>query len=742
MFAPFDVAFGHASVMTLPVAATVAIAPPDDTVDTNKIIVTGTGTVSSLGPGPLPTYGQPDEEVPTPWGVNKQVTWIPQDATHPIILINSPTLNLLGSVNRTITVKTICDYSWDPIAQGWTEESYTDTTQSTGSGGGGGTGPAGPAGPGYKASSTTSITIGTGSKTFATQAGLAYTIGARARASSNSAPLNWLEGQVSAYSGTTLTITADLISGSGTFTDWNINLAGVQGTQGPTGATGATGPQGSAGATGSQGPIGPPGPTGPTGPQGTQGNPGATGAQGPKGDQGDPGATGATGATGPAGAAGAQGPQGNPGPTGATGPAGPGVPTGGSTGQVLAKNSATDYDTHWIAQSGGIADAPSDGKSYGRLNAAWTQVLPITGGTLTGNLSLAPASGNSALSLQASAAGLGNILQGAIGTAARWRVLLGDGAAESGTNNTGSNFTIQRFTDAGALIDTPLTIARANAAAAPATPTLTYTGPAIFSGSWIQAAPPAGNDATFYLNKPASGRSSLFYGMTAGSLRWAFVCGDTTAESGSNTGSNFGVYPYSDAGVQQAVPLFIRRSDGVAALGPAANGAIDHANFQFNQRINTNQNGFCVHCTMSGSTYYWAFFENSTGGNVGSITFTDTATAYVTSSDARLKREISDFTRGRELLDRLPVVDFTWEINGDRDIGLIAQEVEPVIPQAVVRGDDSVSWGIDYSKYVPTLIQALQHAHARIDALTDRIAELEARHARAASEPSDRAPSA
>ena len=38
------------------------------------------------------------------------------------------------------------------------------------------------------------------------------------------------------------------------------------------------------------------------------------------------------------------GPQGT---TGATGAPGPGVPTGGSTGQVLAKSSATDYATTW-----------------------------------------------------------------------------------------------------------------------------------------------------------------------------------------------------------------------------------------------------------------------------------------------------------------------------------------------------------------------------------------------------------
>jgi hypothetical protein len=99
-----------------------------------------------------------------------------------------------------------------------------------------------------------------------------------------------MEGLVTSYSGTSLAINVDLINGSGTFADWDINLAGQQGTTGATGSTGATGPQG---------PIG------------------------------------TTGATGPQGVAG---------PTGA---AGPGVPVGGAIGQFLAKNSATNYDTLW-----------------------------------------------------------------------------------------------------------------------------------------------------------------------------------------------------------------------------------------------------------------------------------------------------------------------------------------------------------------------------------------------------------
>jgi len=72
---------------------------------------------------------------------------------------------------------------------------------------------------------------------------------------------------------------------------------------------------------------------------------------------GIPGTQGATGETGPSG--GPMGPTGNAGATGATGVTGPtgetgaGVPSGGSSGQVLTKNSGTSYDTYWATPSAG-----------------------------------------------------------------------------------------------------------------------------------------------------------------------------------------------------------------------------------------------------------------------------------------------------------------------------------------------------------------------------------------------------
>ena len=112
------------------------------------------------------------------------------------------------------------------------------------------------------------------------------------------------------------------------------------------------------------------GPKGDTGDTGPQGNPGEQGEVGPQGVPGQDGTDGVTptigengnwylgetdtgkpsrGEKGPKGDTGGQGPQGLPGPTG------PGVPTGGTTGQVLSKNSDDDFDTIWkTVESGGI----------------------------------------------------------------------------------------------------------------------------------------------------------------------------------------------------------------------------------------------------------------------------------------------------------------------------------------------------------------------------------------------------
>jgi len=145
-------------------------------------------------------------------------------------------------------------------------------------------GPEGPAGPSFQGTSTTSLTIGTGSKTFTTQTSRGYTVGQRLRAASTASASNYMEGIVASYSSTTLVLTVDRVGGSGTIASWTINIAGDVGPANSLAigsvTTGAAGSSASASITGTAPsqtlnltiPRGNTGVQGETGPQGVPGD--------------------------------------------------------------------------------------------------------------------------------------------------------------------------------------------------------------------------------------------------------------------------------------------------------------------------------------------------------------------------------------------------------------------------------------------------------------------------------------
>lgn len=99
-------------------------------------------------------------------------------------------------------------------------------------------GAAGAAGIGYVLSSTSSVAVGTGTKTFTTNLSAtnsAFVIGSRVRVISTVTPATYMEGTITAFATTTMTISVDDTSGAGTLTSWKISIAGQ------IGATGATG---------------------------------------------------------------------------------------------------------------------------------------------------------------------------------------------------------------------------------------------------------------------------------------------------------------------------------------------------------------------------------------------------------------------------------------------------------------------------------------------------------------------
>jgi len=133
-------------------------------------------------------------------------------------------------------------------------------------------------------------------------------------------------------------------------------------------------------------------------------------------------------------------------------------------------------------------------------------------------------------------------------------------------------------------------------------------------------------------------------------------------------------------------------------------------------------------------------FYNQSGGSVGSITTNGSSTSYNTSSDYRLKENITEITDGISRVKQLNPSRFNFISDPDIIVdGFIAHEVSYVVPESISGEKDAVNedgsinpQGIDQSKLVPLLTAALQEVitliesqQSQIDALTARIEALE-----------------
>ena len=118
---------------------------------------------------------------------------------------------------------------------------------------------------------------------------------------------------------------------------------------------------------------------------------------------------------------------------------------------------------------------------------------------------------------------------------------------------------------------------------------------------------------------------------------------------------------------------------------------------------------------------------------VGSISVSATTTSYNTSSDHRLKENVTDVTDGITRVKQLEPKRFNFIADPDTTVdGFLAHQAQTVVPEAVtgthneVDGDgNAVMQGIDQSKLVPLLTAALKESIAKIEALEARVTALE-----------------
>ena len=99
------------------------------------------------------------------------------------------------------------------------------------------------------------------------------------------------------------------------------------------------------------------------------------------------------------------------------------------------------------------------------------------------------------------------------------------------------------------------------------------------------------------------------------------------------------------------------------------------------------------------------------------------------SSDKRLKTNIQKIDKPLEKILKLNGVSFEWKrdidekVENKTNIGVIAQEVEKVLPEIVKKRDNDYL-AIKYEQLVPVLIEGIKEQQKQIDELKKKLEEL------------------
>ena len=197
---------------------------------------------------------------------------------------------------------------------------------------------------------------------------------------------------------------------------------------------------------------------------------------------------------------------------------------------------------------------------------------------------------------------------------------------------------------------------------------------------------------------------------------------------------------------------------GQVMVGDTTGGSYSDGGLFTRHAGGANNSPLCVvNGTTSGTRRMVDFFVGTGTSRVGSIQSNDSATAFNTSSDYRLKENVADMTGAIDRVKALAPKRFNFIISPDTIVdGFLAHEVSSIVPEAISGVKDEVAtWGkeeklpdgvevgdnklddngdtipimqgIDHSKLVPLLTAALKESITKIETLETEMTALKAR---------------
>lgn len=139
----------------------------------------------------------------------------------------------------------------------------------------------------------------------------------------------------------------------------------------------------------------------------------------------------------------------------------------------------------------------------------------------------------------------------------------------------------------------------------------------------------------------------------------------------------------------------------VGSLGNNRAGIFVYSNSRSDNGYDAN-----LYIDRSGTTY--ASGAINAGGDVTAM------------SDSRLKTNVHTIESALGIVSQLRGVTFNWKKDNSKSLGLIAQEVKEVIPDAVTYSKDTGHYGVKYGNLVGLLINAINELQEKISNLENR----------------------
>jgi len=195
-----------------------------------------------------------------------------------------------------------------------------------------------------------------------------------------------------------------------------------------------------------------------------------------------------------------------------------------------------------------------------------------------------------------------------------------------------------------------------------------------------------------------------------------------------DTSGNLLVGQTAQSNVERLGVTFTGNNEGVYTLNGSASPTGTAITANFSNGTGTNGTGCILYKGRTAGVDRFYVYGN---GNV-----VNTNNSYGALSDVKLKENITDTTPKLAQLNQVRVVTYNLIGEEQKQIGVIAQELEQIFPAMVEQTPDRDAEGNDlgtttksvkYSVFVPMLIKAIQEQQAIIETLTNRISALEAK---------------